>query len=49
MKWHGKNRTNDGKLRNLTYSLAWKTFDSLHLDFAMDPRNMRLGLASDGF
>ena len=49
MKWHEKGRPNDGKLRHPAYSLAWKTFDSLHPDFALDPRNVRLGLASDGF
>jgi len=49
MKWHEKGRTNDGKLRHPADSFAWKTFDSLHPDFALDPRNVRLGLASDGF
>jgi len=49
MKWHEKGRPNDGKLRHPANSLAWKTFDSLHPDFALDPRNVRLGLASDGF
>ena len=28
---------------------AWKDFDDLHPEFAQDPRNVRLGLASDGF
>ncbi|XP_060182239.1 uncharacterized protein LOC132611897 [Lycium barbarum] len=28
---------------------AWKDFDSLHRDFSKDPRNVRLGLSSDGF
>ncbi|XP_075076754.1 uncharacterized protein LOC142163375 [Nicotiana tabacum] len=28
---------------------AWKTFDQTHSGFASDPRNVRLGLASDGF
>jgi hypothetical protein len=49
MKWHHEGRTKDGKLRHPADSLAWKTFDSLHPNFASDPRNIRLGLASDGF
>ncbi|WVY89454.1 hypothetical protein V8G54_034968 [Vigna mungo] len=28
---------------------AWKTFDLMHPEFSSDPRNVRLGLASDGF
>ncbi|GJR54395.1 uncharacterized protein Tco_1404916 [Tanacetum coccineum] len=31
------------------YSPAWKTFDFNIHDFAKEPRNVRLGLASDGF
>jgi len=49
MKWHDEGRTKDGKLRHPADSLAWKTFDSIHPNFASDPRNVRLGLASDGF
>ncbi|XP_019242142.1 PREDICTED: uncharacterized protein LOC109223532 isoform X1 [Nicotiana attenuata] len=28
---------------------AWKSFDELHPSFVAEPRNVRLGLASDGF
>ncbi|XP_071683434.1 uncharacterized protein [Lolium perenne] len=28
---------------------AWKYFDNIHKDFAADARNIRLGLATDGF
>ncbi|GKA90097.1 hypothetical protein Tco_0811909 [Tanacetum coccineum] len=28
---------------------AWKNFDTKYLDFAKEPRNVRLGLAADGF
>nr|GEY73877.1 hypothetical protein [Tanacetum cinerariifolium] len=28
---------------------AWKKFDIMYLDFAKEPRNVRLGLAADGF
>src|ERR1044072_1641457 len=39
----------DGLMRHPRDSEAWKKFDSLHKDFAADPRNVRLGLSSDGF
>ena len=49
MKWHDEGRTKDFKLRQPANSLAWKTFDSLHPNFASDSQNVRFGLASDGF
>ncbi|XP_009796469.1 uncharacterized protein [Nicotiana sylvestris] len=49
MRWHKDKRVDDGVLRHPADSLTWKTFDENHLDFASDPRNVRLGLASDGF
>ena len=36
-------------MRNPTDSDAWKMFDSKHLEFSSDPRNVKLGLAADGF
>ncbi|XP_075108925.1 uncharacterized protein LOC142180757 [Nicotiana tabacum] len=36
-------------LRHPADGEAWKDFDSLHPDFSKDPRNVRLGLSSDGF
>ena len=30
-------------------SLSWKNFDKVHPSFTQEPRNVRLGLASDGF
>ncbi|XP_071699583.1 uncharacterized protein [Rutidosis leptorrhynchoides] len=49
MRWHEESRTKDGRLRHLADSLAWKTFDYENIEFAKEPRNVRLGLASDGF
>ncbi|XP_020270916.1 uncharacterized protein LOC109846101 [Asparagus officinalis] len=49
MSWHAKERLQDGNLRHPADGKAWKDFDSNHPDFALDPRNVRLGLASDGF
>ena len=49
MRWHSEGRTKDGYMRHPADSPAWKTFDYQHTDFSKDPRNVRLGLASDGF
>ena len=49
MRWHFDKRVDDGILRHPTNSKAWKSFDELYPSFALSPRNIRLGLASDGF
>ncbi|XP_050281315.1 uncharacterized protein LOC126722213 [Quercus robur] len=49
MKWHVNGRTDDGVMRHPADSDAWKMFDNKHLHFSSDPRNVRLGLAADGF
>ncbi|KAG8485401.1 hypothetical protein CXB51_021699 [Gossypium anomalum] len=49
MRWHKEGRTKDGILRHPADGSAWDTFDKRFPDFASDPRNVRLGLASDGF
>ncbi|XP_061347422.1 uncharacterized protein LOC133292947 [Gastrolobium bilobum] len=49
MKWHAMDGDHDGKMRHPRDSEAWKKFDSLHTSFASDARNVRLGLATDGF
>lgn len=49
MRWHQEHRTNDGVMRHPADSPAWKTFDFEHKEFSSEPRNVRLGLASDGF
>ncbi|XP_043807679.1 uncharacterized protein LOC122722088 [Manihot esculenta] len=48
MTWHHDQRTKDGILRHPADSDAWKSFDELNPGFAKDPRNVRLGLATDG-
>ena len=50
IRWHNDEQKDDGN--TLGYpadGLAWKEFDKEHEWFASDSRNMRLGLASDGF
>ncbi|XP_010424636.1 PREDICTED: uncharacterized protein LOC104709773 [Camelina sativa] len=49
MRWHATASNNDGKLRHPRDGEAWKSFDQKYPEFASDPRNVRLGLATDGF
>lgn len=49
MRWHKNKQVSDGVLRHPVDSLVWKTFDEEHPTFALDPRNVRFGLASDDF
>jgi hypothetical protein len=49
MTWHENSRTKDGLMRHPADSFAWKDFDRRYPNFSCDPRNVRLGLASDGF
>ncbi|KAL7212485.1 hypothetical protein ACSBR2_015222 [Camellia fascicularis] len=49
MRWHKNKHVDDGVLRHPIDGEAWKDFDRLHPTFSVDPRNVRLGLATDGF
>ncbi|XP_056688096.1 uncharacterized protein [Spinacia oleracea] len=49
MPWHTSGRENDHHLHHPVDGKAWKEFDSLYPKFSEDPRNVRLGLATDGF
>jgi hypothetical protein len=52
MTWHSENYEQwkgSGELRNPSDGLVWKHFDQVNPDFASEPRNVRLGLCSDGF
>ncbi|CAN6559926.1 unnamed protein product [Malus baccata var. baccata] len=49
MRWHKEGRVNDDVMRHPADGDAWKEFDRMYPDFAADPRNVRLGLATDGF
>lgn len=49
MRWHHDTRHNDGVLRHPADAEAWKNFDRNHETFALETRNVRLGLALDGF
>ncbi|CAH9078388.1 unnamed protein product [Cuscuta europaea] len=49
MRWHKVHHKEEGVMRHPSDAKAWTHFDNLHPDFAEDPRNVRLGLCSDGF
>ncbi|WMV49803.1 hypothetical protein MTR67_043188 [Solanum verrucosum] len=49
MRWHDSERPNDGNIRHPADGETWNDFYSMHPNFSKDPRNVRLGLSSDGF
>ncbi|XP_028125035.1 uncharacterized protein LOC114321972 [Camellia sinensis] len=49
MRRHKDKRIDNGVLRHPADSDEWKEFDTQHPQFALEPRNVRLGLAIDGF
>jgi hypothetical protein len=46
--WHSKHRSSDGIMRMAVDSPASKYFEEEWPEFGRDPRNVRLGLATDG-
>jgi len=49
-QWHKlKRQPNETEMRHPADGEAWQHFDRVYPDFAKDPRNLRLGLATDGF
>ena len=49
MRWHGERIIDDDYLRHPADGEAWQEFDKSFPGFASDIRNVRLGLATDGF
>ncbi|CAM8997383.1 unnamed protein product [Rhodiola kirilowii] len=49
MRWHGERKVEKGLIRHRADSEARQEFDINFPDFAQDVRNVRLGLATDGF
>ena len=49
MRWHEEQCVDDGILRHPADGEAWKDFDRQHPLFAHECRNVRLGLATNGF
>nr|GEZ65958.1 hypothetical protein [Tanacetum cinerariifolium] len=50
MTWHATRKcTEPDKMQHPVDGRAWKNFGTKYLNFAKEPRNVRLGLAADGF
>ncbi|XP_058729647.1 uncharacterized protein LOC131601773 isoform X2 [Vicia villosa] len=49
MTWHYETRREPGVLCHPSDGESWKHFDQVYPDFAAEPRNVRLGLCTDGF
>lgn len=49
LRWHFSNKSNDGKLRHPVDSATWDQMNGKYPVFAAEPRNIRLGLSTDGF
>ena len=50
MTWHATGQSKEnGKMNHPCDGEAWKNFDIMQPEFSCDPRNVRLGLAADGF
>ena len=50
MRWHKEKYVQDTNvLRHPVDSMTWKEFDKTHIWFTEEPRNVRLGIATDGF
>ena len=49
MRWHAEHVVEDNVMQHSSDSIAWKHFNDVHPDFAIEIRNVRLGLCTDGF
>ncbi|GKC74500.1 hypothetical protein Tco_1120383 [Tanacetum coccineum] len=50
MTWHATGKCMEpGKMQHPVDGRAWKDFDTKYSNFTAEPRNVRLGLAADGF
>ncbi|XP_060210890.1 uncharacterized protein LOC132637885 [Lycium barbarum] len=49
MRWHSENRRPPGVMCHPSDGEAWQHFDRTYPDFAVEPRNVMLGLCLDGF
>lgn len=49
LMWHSTHQSQDGIMRHPVDSFAWNITNQKWPHFSSDPRNLRLGLATDGF
>lgn len=45
-RWHVNEKLSDGKILHVADPLQWKKIDMLFPDFALEPRNLKLGLST---
>jgi len=48
MRWHKEERKQDSMLRHPADGSQWRKIDRTYTDFALDARNIRFGLSTDG-
>ncbi|XP_033139196.1 uncharacterized protein LOC117130448 [Brassica rapa] len=49
MRWHAERQAKEGKMCHPSDAAEWKYFQDQHPRFAEEPRNVYLGLCTDGF
>ncbi|KAL0412275.1 UNVERIFIED_CONTAM: hypothetical protein Slati_3817200 [Sesamum latifolium] len=49
MTWHANHQTEEGSMCHPSDAEVWRHFDRTHPDFTAEPRNIKLGLCTDGF
>ncbi|XP_028095771.1 uncharacterized protein LOC114295665 [Camellia sinensis] len=49
LRWHSAHKNKDSKMRHPVDSCSWDLVNNKWPLFSSDPRNLRLGLAADGF
>jgi len=49
MRWHAEKPRVSGSLAHPSNGEPWKHLDEVDPEFAVEPRNVRLGLCTDGF
>ncbi|XP_010445644.1 PREDICTED: uncharacterized protein LOC104728351 [Camelina sativa] len=49
LRWHFSNKINDGKIHHPVDSVTWDQMNDKYPSFASEPRNIHLGLSTNGF
>ncbi|KAG7636059.1 Transposon En/Spm-like [Arabidopsis thaliana x Arabidopsis arenosa] len=49
MRWHAEHQSKEGEMNHPSDAAKWRYFQELHPQFAEEPRNVYLGLCTDGF
>ncbi|XP_010508146.1 PREDICTED: uncharacterized protein LOC104784773 [Camelina sativa] len=49
MRWHAEHQTKEGEMNHPSDAAEWRYFQEQHPRFAEEPRNVYLGLCTDGF